>query len=118
MDYAPITLCRMLLNTYAIRKKDEDSSKKKKKDGDEEPHILSKFSACMYNIEDKEAFNIMRNKVEKKNASWLDCIYKFKEKWVECYMRDVFTLGMRSTQLSESFNTDRKNHLKLDFDII
>ena len=72
----------------------------------------------MYNIEDKEAFNIMRNKVENKKASWLDCIYKFKEKWVECYMRDVFTLGMRSTQLSESCNSDRKNHLKLDFDII
>ena len=108
----------MLLNTYARRKKDEDPSKKMKKDGDEEPHILSEFSACMYNIEDKEAFNIMRNKVEKKQASWLDSIYKFKEKWVECYMRDVFTLGMRSTQLSESFNSDLKKFLKSDFDII
>jgi hypothetical protein len=38
----------------------------------------------MYNIEDKaafeEAFDIMRNKVEKKKTSWLDSIYKFKEK--------------------------------------
>ena len=37
----------------------------------------------MYNIEDKEdfeeAFNNMRNKVDKKNISWLDSIYKFKE---------------------------------------
>jgi zinc finger SWIM domain-containing protein 3 len=33
-------------------------------------------------------------------------------------MRDVFTLGMRSTQLSESFNSDLKDHLKSDFDII
>jgi hypothetical protein len=36
----------------------------------------------MYNIVDKEAFqeafNIMRNKVEKKKASLLDSIYKFK----------------------------------------
>jgi hypothetical protein len=32
----------------------------------------------MYNVEDKEAFNIMRNKVEKKKASLLDSIYKFK----------------------------------------
>ena len=107
------------------KKKDEDPSKKKKK-GDEETHILSEFSACfsacMYNIEDKEAFeeafNIMRNKVEKKNASWLDCIYKFKEKWVECYMRNVFTLGMRSTQLSESFNSDIKKPFEINFDII
>ena len=33
-------------------------------------------------------------------------------------MRDIFTLGMRSTQLSESFNSDLKQHLKSDFDII
>jgi zinc finger SWIM domain-containing protein 3 len=33
-------------------------------------------------------------------------------------MRDIFTLGMRSTQLSESFNSDLKTHLKLDLDII
>ena len=90
---------------------------------DEEPHILSEFSACMYNIEDtttfEEAFDVMRNKVDtKKKKSWLDSIYKFKKKWAECYMRDVFTLRMRSTQLSESFNSDLKNHLKSDFDII
>ena len=62
--------------------------------------------------------NIMRSKVDNKRVSWLDSIYKFKKKWAECYMRDVFTLGMRSTQLSESFNSDLKNHLKSDFDII
>jgi zinc finger SWIM domain-containing protein 3 len=67
----------------------------------------------MYNIEDKEAFeeafDMMRIKVENKRASWLDSIYKLKEKWDECYMRDVFSLGMTSTQLSESFNSDLKN---------
>ena len=108
----------MLLNTYARRKKDEDPSKKMKKDGDEEPHILADFSACMYNFEDKEAFNIMRNKVEKKQASWLDSIYKFKEKWAICYMNGVFTLEMRSIQLSESLNNDLKIHFKSDFEII
>ena len=30
-------------------------------------------------------------------------------------MRDVFSLGVRSTQLSESFNNALKNHLKSDF---
>ena len=94
----------------------------KKNDKDEESHVLTDFSACMYNIEDKEtfeaAFDSLRNKVDKNKSSWLDSIYKFKEKWVECYMRDVFTLGMRSTQLSESFNSDLKQHLKSDFDII
>ena len=31
---------------------------------------------------------------------------------------DVFSLGARSTQLSESFNIALKNHLKSNFDII
>jgi zinc finger SWIM domain-containing protein 3 len=58
----------------------------------------------------------MRCKVHKQ--TWLDSIYKVKEKWDECYMRDVFSLGVRSTQLSESFNNALKNHLKLDFHIV
>ena len=33
-------------------------------------------------------------------------------------MKDAFTLGMRSTQLSESLNNALKIHFKLDFDII
>jgi hypothetical protein len=87
---------------------------------EKESSILTDFSACMYEYEDKatfeHAFNIMRTKTTKQ--SWLDSIYKVKEKWVECYMQDVFTLGMRSTQLSESLNSDLKRHFKCDFDII
>ena len=33
-------------------------------------------------------------------------------------MSDVFSLRVRSTQLSESFNNTLKNHLKPNFDII
>jgi zinc finger SWIM domain-containing protein 3 len=50
--------------------------------------------------------------------TWLDSIYKLKEKWAECYMKYVFTLGMRSAQLSESLNNDLKIHFKSVFDII
>jgi hypothetical protein len=46
--------------------------------------IFSNFSACMFECEDKEKFEteffIMRNKVAKQ--TWLDSIYKLKEKWV------------------------------------
>lgn len=112
----------MLSSTYGKSKDEESNSPEGIKEADEEPHVLLDFSACMYNIEDKaafeEAFDIMMNKVDKKKTSWLDSIYKFKEKWAECYMTDVFTLGMRSTQLSESFNSDFKKHLKSYFDII
>ena len=74
----------------------------------------------MYEYEDKEtfqeAFNTMRTKASKQN--WLDSIYKVREKWAACYMTNVYTLGMRSTQLSESLNSDLKRHFKSDFDII
>ena len=84
--------------------KEEDE--RKDEEEEEESHILTDFTECMYGYEDKEefqeAFDNMRLKVHKQ--TWLDSIYKLKEKWAECYMRDVFSLGVRSTQLSESFN--------------
>jgi zinc finger SWIM domain-containing protein 3 len=53
----------------------------------------------MYEYEDKatfqEALNIMRTKASKQ--TWLDNIYKVREKWAECYMTNVYTLGIRST---------------------
>lgn len=74
--------------------------------------ILADFSACMYEYEEKEefeeVFDAMRQKVRK--VTWLDSIYNLKEKWAECYMSDVFTIGMRSTQLSESLNSNLKGH--------
>jgi zinc finger SWIM domain-containing protein 3 len=82
-------------------KKDESSTSSKDvvEGTEEEPIILKDFSAYIYEYEDEEtfknAFDIMRTKVKKQ--TWLDSIYKVKEKWVECYMKDVFTLGMRST---------------------
>lgn len=65
----------------------------------DESNILSDFSACMYEYEDverfEEVFSSIRGKVHKQ--SWLDSIYMLKEKWAECFMRNVHTLGMRST---------------------
>ncbi|KAM4085954.1 hypothetical protein ACJW30_10G065900 [Castanea mollissima] len=49
-----------------------------------------------------------------KDLSWLNGIYKLKEKWANYYMKRVVTLGMQSTQLSESLNEDLKDYLKLD----
>jgi zinc finger SWIM domain-containing protein 3 len=88
---------------------------------EEESSLLADFSACMYEYDDKatfeDAFDTMRGKGQKQ--TWFDSIYKGKkEKWAECYMRDAFTLGMRSTQLSESLNNDLKHYLKSDLDII
>jgi zinc finger SWIM domain-containing protein 3 len=91
--------------------------KKKDEDG---PNVLAEFSACMYKYEDEqafeEAFTAIRSKMD--TQTWLDSIYKVKEKWARCFMRNAYTLGMRSTQLSESLNSDLKNHLKSDLDIL
>jgi hypothetical protein len=69
-------------------------------------NILAVFMTCMYKIGDEAefeaAFSSMRSKVCAQ--TWLDSIYNVKEKWAECYMRNVFALGMRSTQLSEALN--------------
>ena len=49
------------------------------------------------------------------DRSWLVSIYKLKRKWAKCYMKNEFTLGVRSTQLSESLIGDLKDYLKFDF---
>ncbi|XP_062182129.1 protein FAR1-RELATED SEQUENCE 5-like [Phragmites australis] len=86
---------------------------------DNDSNILADFSACVYEYDDEttfeEAFSALRSKVQ--NDAWLGGIYQQKEKWPACYMKNVFTLGMRSTQLSESLNNDMKNYLKCDLDI-
>ncbi|XP_042496111.1 protein FAR1-RELATED SEQUENCE 5-like [Macadamia integrifolia] len=52
------------------------------------------------------------------DSSWLDYIYGLKEKWAKCYMKKAFTIGMRSTQLSESLNGDLKDYLKSSLDLV
>ena len=45
-------------------------------------------------------------------------IYQLKIKWATCFMKMTFTLGIRSTQLSESFNRDLKSHMTRDMHLI
>ena len=51
------------------------------------------------------------------DRTWLDTIYKLKGKWAKCYMKNEFTLEIRSTQLSENLNGDLKDYLKSDLDV-
>jgi ubiquinone biosynthesis protein COQ9 len=72
--------------------------------GRDESSVLAELSACIYEYEDvktfEETFSSLRSKV--KHDTWLGGLYQQKEKWAKCYMMNVFTLGMRSTQLSKS----------------
>ncbi|XP_010233013.1 protein FAR1-RELATED SEQUENCE 5-like [Brachypodium distachyon] len=115
-------LCTFHIMQNAVKhlSRHREKEEEEEEEEDDGSNILADFSACMFEYEDKakfeEAFDIMRTKVEK--HTWFDSIYKVKEKWAECYMRDAFTLGMRSTQLSESLNNDLKHHLKANLDVI
>ncbi|XP_024199774.1 protein FAR1-RELATED SEQUENCE 9-like [Rosa chinensis] len=84
--------------------------------------FLTDFAACMYEHEEEkefeDAWNAMLCKYNVCSNPWLEKIYEIKEKWAKCYMKEVFTIGMRSTQLSESLNSDLKAYLKSDMDIM
>ena len=50
--------------------------------------------------------------------NWIKSVYAIKKKGVSCYMKETLTLGMRSTQISESLNAHFKSCMKSNVDII
>lgn len=87
-----------------------------------ESHFLSDFKKCMYGYENEDQFgkgwrNLLVTYNVKENT-WLKIVYTIKEKWASCYMKKVFTLGMRNTQLNESLNACIKGFINVNFDII
>jgi zinc finger SWIM domain-containing protein 3 len=87
-----------------------------------ESYFLTDFKKCMYGYEDEEQFedgwtSLLKKYGVQKN-DWLQRMYNIKEKWASCYMKKTLTLGMRSTQLSESVNADIKNFMSKDLDLI
>ncbi|KAK2374309.1 protein FAR1-RELATED SEQUENCE [Trifolium repens] len=84
--------------------------------------FLSDLNKCMYGYENEEQFeegwSTFLVKYDAKESDWLQRLYTLKEKWASCYMNKVFTLGMRSTQLSESVNADIKSFMNVKLDII
>ncbi|XP_071700220.1 protein FAR1-RELATED SEQUENCE 5-like [Rutidosis leptorrhynchoides] len=84
--------------------------------------LLKDFKKCMYQYDDQQKFEKKWETIidyyNVKENTWLKGIYEKKEKWAKCYMNDVFTLGMRSTQLSESLNGDLKDYLNCELNIL
>ncbi|XP_043700080.1 protein FAR1-RELATED SEQUENCE 5-like [Telopea speciosissima] len=52
------------------------------------------------------------------NNSWLTQIYSIKHKWARCYMKYTITLGVKSTQLIESINSDLKIYLRPTLNLV
>ncbi|XP_054778388.1 protein FAR-RED IMPAIRED RESPONSE 1-like [Prosopis cineraria] len=75
-------------------------------------HFLTDFCKCMSKIseEDKfeDAWSQLISSYDVHENTWLISMYKIKEKWAWCSVKNHRTLGMRSTQLSESVNADVK----------
>jgi zinc finger SWIM domain-containing protein 3 len=80
------------------------------------------FLACIYEYDDEDEFlsawNIMLEKYDARENKWLIGIFQLKEKWAQAYVKRTFTVGMRSTQLSERFNCDLKDCLQTDLNIL
>jgi hypothetical protein len=57
---------------------------------------LAELSARMYEREEETTFEASFSALRKnvQNDTWLHGIYEQREKWVECYMKNVYTLGM------------------------
>ena len=84
-------------------------------------NFLRDFNACMYKyleeIDFQGAWDKLLGDHNVKKNKWLMGLYKMKEKWAKCYMKNALTIGMLSTQLIESLNTDLKTCLKPNLDI-
>ncbi|KAM3302419.1 protein FAR1-RELATED SEQUENCE 5-like isoform X1 [Capsicum chacoense] len=83
----------------------------------------SDFSKLLFDYEYEAVFlnawEEMLEKYDLKDNSWLKNTFTLrKKKWSMTYGRDTFSVGMRSTQLSESFNGSLKAYLKSDLDIV
>ncbi|XP_039687053.1 protein FAR1-RELATED SEQUENCE 5-like [Medicago truncatula] len=84
--------------------------------------LLSDIKKCMYDIDIEADFEKlwfdMIHKFNIHDKSWIISTYELKKKWASCYMKGVLTLGMRSTQVSESLNAHFKSCMKPNVNIL
>ncbi|KAJ1694801.1 hypothetical protein LUZ63_011499 [Rhynchospora breviuscula] len=83
--------------------------------------LVKIFRDCLYEHEDEKEFEDAFKQLKKKSKgdTWLEGTYKIKEKWAQCYMKNAYTLEMRSNQTVESFNRYlNREQLKADSDIV
>ncbi|XP_028080652.1 protein FAR1-RELATED SEQUENCE 5-like [Camellia sinensis] len=64
------------------------------------------------------AWNAMLDEFDVHDNSWLQSIFHLRKIWVRAYVRWTWSVGMKSTQLSESLNADLKEYLRSDYNLI
>jgi zinc finger SWIM domain-containing protein 3 len=84
-------------------------------------YFLRDFKKCMYEFDDEaifeKAWTDLINEYKVHDRNWIKSVYAINKKWASCYMKEAFTLGMRSTQVSESLNAHFKSCMKPNLDI-
>ncbi|XP_027341767.1 protein FAR1-RELATED SEQUENCE 5-like [Abrus precatorius] len=78
-------------------------------------HLLRDLKRCIYDFE--KAWIRLITEYNVQEHTWITSLYAIKEKWASCYLKDYLTLGMHSTQLSESLNSDFKACMNPGVDI-
>ncbi|XP_050255522.1 protein FAR-RED ELONGATED HYPOCOTYL 3-like [Quercus robur] len=80
------------------------------------------FLACIYEYDGEDEFltawNEILDKYDFRENKWLIGPFKLKEKWAQAYVKRTFTAEMKTTQLSDSFNVDLKDCLRIDLNIV
>lgn len=60
--------------------------------------FLKDFKKLMYKYADEsnfeESWSTLLSSYPVKDSTWLNGIYKVKEKWTKCHMKNTFTIGM------------------------
>ena len=74
-------------------------------------NIVMKMTLSLLGISCWKKYDAHENK-------WLIDIFKLKEKWAQAYIKRTFTVGIKSTQLSERFNCDLKDCLHTNLNIL
>ncbi|XP_042501706.1 protein FAR1-RELATED SEQUENCE 5-like [Macadamia integrifolia] len=84
--------------------------------------FLTDLKKCIYQYDVEDEFETvwynLLHEYDVKDNAWLQRIYGLKSQWAKCYMKNTFTIGIRSTQLSESLNSDLKDYLKSTLDVV
>jgi zinc finger SWIM domain-containing protein 3 len=82
--------------------------------------MVAAFRECMSEYfevaEFEEEFDALIRKIGAE--PWLDGMYKIKEKWAQCYMKQALTLDLQNLQLNEGFNKDLKACLNSDLEVV
>lgn len=87
----------------------------------ESPFLID-FKRCVCDYGKETQFDAAWSKLlsaySVEDDTWLNSLYKVKEKWAACYMKHVLTLGMQINQPNKSINAMVKSFTNLDLDIV